>query len=245
MLEVLSAAGGNLSLTELAERLDLPKSSVHRLLAVLIAHGFVEQDPSTKRYQLGMKVFEIGSTVIHRIGLHQAAHPVLEELAIRTGETCHLAVLSGAEAVYVYKIDGNSSIIMSSRVGKRAPCYCTSIGKVLIAWGGEDLFRRVIWMGLHPYTRHTITRESELAAELERVRQQGYAFDKEEYEDGLRCIAAPIRDHSGRVIAAVGIAGPAWRFSEEQLPGLAEIVSTSAQAISRNLGYFEQKPLAI
>lgn len=245
VLEVLSSAGGNLSLSELAGRLGLPKSSVHRLLAVLMAHGLVEQDASTKRYQLGMKVFEIGSSVIHRIGLHQAAHPILEELAVRTGETCHLAMLSGVEAVYVYKIDGHSSIIMSSRVGKRAPCHCTSIGKVLIAWGGDDLFRRVIWAGLQRYTRRTITRESELAMELERVRRQGYAIDREEYEDGLSCVAAPIRDHSARVVAAVGIAAPAWRVTEDHLPSLANMVSSSAQAISRNLGYSEQKRLVI
>lgn len=245
VLEAFGAAQTDLSLTELAGRLDLPKSSVHRLLAVLLDAGFVEQHSVTKRYRLGMRLFEIGSTVIHRRGLHEAAHPVLEELAVSTGETCHLAVLSGAEVVYVYKIDGTSSFHMSSRVGGRAPCYCTSIGKVLMAWGGDELLRRVVWAGLHPHTHHTITREAELVVELERVRSQGYALDREELQEGLRCIAAPIRDHSGRVVASVGVAAPAQRLPDPEIPRSVDLVVKAAGAISRNLGYLHDGRMAM
>lgn len=237
VLEVFSPNERDLSLSQIADRMELPRSSVHRLLATLTGHGFVERDPTTRRYRLGIRLFEIGSAAIHGRGLHSAAHPVLEELALTTGETCHLAVLSEGEAVYVYKIDGTSSISMTSRVGGRAPCHCTSIGKVLVAWAGEDLFKRLVWNGLRPYTTRTITRPADLAEELARVRAQGYALDIEEYEEGLRCAAGPVRDHAGRVVAAIGIAGPSHRLSEDQMPRLIPSVIRSAAAISRNLGH--------
>jgi DNA-binding IclR family transcriptional regulator len=238
VMELFNGRDRSLSLSEIADRMSLPKSSAHRLLATLLAHEFIERDASTRRYRLGIKLFEIGSLVIHDRGLHSAAHPVVEELAVSTGETCHLAVLSGTDAVYVYKIDGSSAIIMSSRVGGRAPCYCTSIGKVLIAWSGEDLFRQVAKRGFHAYTPNTIRNAKQLSAELEKVRRDGYARDVEEFQPGLVCIAAPVRDHSSRVVAALGLAGPSNRLTRRKLLQLAEPVTSAANALSRNLGYF-------
>jgi DNA-binding IclR family transcriptional regulator len=245
VLEVFHPNERDLSLSEIADRLTLPRSSVHRLLAALLTHGFVERDPTTRRYRLGIRLFEIGSTAIHERGLHSAAHPVLETLATATGETCHLAVLSGAEAVYVYKIDGSSNFSMTSRVGGRAPCHATSIGKVLMAWAGPELLRVVVSAGLPPHTRHTLARAADLEAELERVRAQGYALDMEEYEEGLRCAAAPVRDHAGRVVAAIGIAGPSHRLTDETLPQLIPSVTRAANTISRNLGYVSLERAAV
>ncbi|MBO0761446.1 MAG: IclR family transcriptional regulator [Candidatus Dormibacteraeota bacterium] len=242
VLRVLQAFGPHerdVSLGDLAQRVGLPKSSVHRLLVTLVGHGFVERDPSTRRYRLGVRLFELGSTVIHERGLHSAAHPVLEELSASTGETCHLAILSGLEAVYVYKVDGNSSITMSSRVGGRAPCHATSIGKVLTAWVGEDVLRQLRGHRLRAYTDRTITSARALEAELARVREQGYALDLEELEEGLRCVAAPVRDGSGRVVAALGIAGPRRRFQDGHLDRVVPPVVQAAARLSRNLGYVE------
>jgi DNA-binding IclR family transcriptional regulator len=243
VLEVFTPAERDLSLSEIAERLELPKSSVHRLLATLAAHGFVERDANSRRYRLGIRLFEIGSAAIHERGLHSATHPVLEELAVTTGETCHLAVLSDVEAVYIYKIDGPSSFSMTSRVGGRAPCHCTSIGKVLIAWGGQDLFKRVVRAGMRRYTSTTITNGTDLAADLERVRADGYALDVEEYQENLSCAAAAVRDHAGRVVAAIGIAGPSHRLTPDDLSRLVPAVVAAGVAVSRNLGYvhFEQE----
>jgi DNA-binding IclR family transcriptional regulator len=243
VLELFSASRRSLSLSEIADTMSLPRSSVHRLLATLLAHELIERDPATRRYRLGIKLFEIGSLVIHERGLHSAAHPIVEELALSTGETCHLAVLSGAEAVYVYKIDGPSTIIMSSRVGGRAPSYCTSIGKVLAAWSGQEIFRQIVSGGFHAYTPNTIRDATRLATELERVRRDGYALDREEFQPGLCCIAAPVRDHTGRVVAAVGLAGPSSRITEQRLWELAPLVTGAAEAISRNLGHVH-RPVA-
>lgn len=237
LLEIFRPGEPDVSLTQIAERMSLPKSSVHRLLETLMAHRFVERNQTTRRYRLGIRVFEIGSIVIHDRGLHSAAHPLIEELALTTGETCHLAVLSGTEAVYVYKIHGGASISMSSRVGGRAPCYCTSIGKVLIAWSGDDSFRRVVNSGFSPHTANTILTEGQFAAELEKVRRKGFALDLEEFERGLRCISAPVRDHTGSVLAALGLAGPASRLTNERLRELQGPVIATAEAVSRNLGY--------
>jgi DNA-binding IclR family transcriptional regulator len=240
VLESFDPGERDVSLGEIAERVALPKSSVHRLLATLIGHGLVERDPATRRYRLGIRLFELGSAAIHERGLHRAAHPALEQLSSSTGETCHLAVLSGTEAVYVYKLDGPSSIIMSSRVGGRAPCHATSIGKALAAWGGEDLLRALRARPLRRHTPRTITTAKAFEAELVRVREQGYALDLEEFEEGLRCVAAPVRDHSARVVAALGIAGPRRRFEDDHLDALVQIVVAAAGDLSRNLGYFDR-----
>ncbi len=244
LLELFRPSEGDLSLTQLAERMSLPKSSVHRLLGTLIAHEFVERDPATRRYRLGLRVFEIGSVAIHERGLHKAAHPIVEQLAISSGETCHLAVLAGVDAVYVYKIDGARTVIMSSRVGGRAPCYCTSIGKVLIAWAADEVFERVVASGFHAFTTNTIMSRDELATELDKVRRKGYALDLEEFERGLRCIAAPVRDHAGLVVAALGLAGPANRLSNERLRAVVDPVMGAADAVSRNLGYVRNRNMA-
>ncbi len=239
VLESFRAGELDLSLGEIAARTGLPKSSIHRVLATLVAHRLVERDPQTRRYRLGIRLFELGSVAIHERGLHTAAHPALEQLSAESGETCHLAVLSETEAVYVYKLDGPSSIIMSSRVGGRAPCHATSIGKVLAAWAGDDLLRALSASPLRGYTPHTITSVPAFLAELERVRAAGFALDLEEFEEGLRCVAAPVRDHTGRVVAAIGIAGPRRRMEDEVLNAHVQKVLAAAAELSRNLGYVE------
>lgn len=240
LLECFAPHERDVSLGEIAERVGLPKSSVHRLLGTLIAHNFVERNEGTRRYRLGIRLFELGSAAIHERGLHTAAHPVLEGLTASTGETCHLAVLSEGEAVYVYKVDGPSSIIMSSRVGGRAACHATSIGKVLMAWAAEDLRLKSRRRPMRAYTHNTITTAEAFDAELARVRDLGYALDLEEFEEGLRCIAAPVRDQSGQVVSALGIAGPRRRLEDDQLERLAKEVVKAADLLSRNLGFVDR-----
>jgi DNA-binding IclR family transcriptional regulator len=247
LLRILESFGPrerDVSLGDLADRVSLPKSSVHRLLGTLIAHGFVDRDPATRRYTLGIRLFELGSAAIHERGLHGAAQPQLEELSRLTGETCHLAVLSGIEAVYVYKVDGPSSITMSSRVGGRAPCHATSIGKVLIAWAPDELVAEVRAHPMRAHTPKTITSLRRFDAELARVRIQGYALDLEEFSEGLNCIAAPVREQTGRVMSAVGIAGPRTRIEGERLRQLIPVVVQAAHELSRNLGFVEDHSVA-
>ena len=239
LLESFTHNERDVSLSDLAERVSLPKSSVHRLLTTLVAHGFVDRDPATRRYALGIRLFELGSAAIRERGLHSVAQPAIEALSKETGETCHLAVLSGIEAVYVYKVDGTSSVIMSSHVGGRAPVHATSIGKVLCAWASDDLLAEVKAHPMKAYTSNTISNYKAFTAELDKVRTAGYALDLEEFEDGLRCIAAPVRDQTDRVIAALGIAGPRQRLDEAELKRRVPVVVTAAEGLSRSLGYVE------
>jgi IclR family acetate operon transcriptional repressor len=237
LLEAFAPHERDVSLRDLAERIALPKSSVHRLLTTLVARGFVDRDPATRRYKLGIRLFELGSAAIRERGLHGVAQPALEALSKETAETCHLAVLSGIEAVYVYKIDGPSTVIMSSRVGGRAPAHATSIGKVLTAWGGDDLLKEIKAHRMHAFTPNTITSFDNLVEELIKVRREGHALDLEEYEEGLRCIAAPVRDQTDRVVSALGIAGPRHRFDDDRVERLVPMVIEAADGLSRNLGY--------
>ena len=240
LLECFAPHERDVSLGEIAERVGLPKSSVHRLLGTLIAHSLVERNEGTRRYRLGIRLFELGSAAIHERGLHNAAHPVLEGLSVSTGETCHLAALSEGEAVYVYKVDGPASIIMSSRVGGRAPCHATSIGKVLVAWAPQEVQRAIRERPMRPYTPHTIKTVDAYDEELTKVRELGYALDLEEFEEGLRCIAAPVRDQSRQVVSALGIAGPKRRMEDNELERLAKEVVKAADLLSRNLGFVDR-----
>ena len=244
ILQAFAPHERDVSLGDIAQRVDLPKSSVHRLLMTLIAHGFVERDDTSRRYKLGIRLFELGSAAIHERGLYGAAQPALEQLSRATGETCHLAVLSGSEAVYVYKVDGPSSIIMSSRVGGRAPVHATSIGKVLTAWASPEMIAQVRMAPMKASTAHTITSLKEFDEALEKIREDGYALDLEEFEDGLRCIAAPVRDQSARVVAALGIAGPRARLEDGRIRELIPVVVESADLLSRNLGYVQDHGFA-
>ena len=239
LLESFTPHERDVSLSDLAERVSLPKSSVHRLLTTLVAHGFVDRNAATRRYALGIRLFELGSAAIRERGLHGVAQPALEALSKETGVTCHLAVLSGIEAVYVYKVDGLSSVIMSSRVGGRAPVHATSIGKILTAWEGEKLLKEVRAHPMKAFTSNTITSYKGFVAELDKVRADGYALDLEEFEEGLRCIAAPVRDQTDRVIAALGIAGPRQRFDDAEMKQRVPVLVAAAEALSRSLGYIE------
>jgi IclR family transcriptional regulator, KDG regulon repressor len=226
----------DMSLTEVASAVELPKSTVHRLLAVLIGRGFVEQDPATRRYRLGIRLFEIGSVAIQARGLHAVAHDVLQDLTNRTSVTSHLAVLSENSAVYVDKVDGPGSILMSSRIGRRAPLHATSIGKVLAAAGGKEAENRLVRSSLKAWTANTITSAKALREELATVRARGYALDMEEYEEGLRCVAAPVRGQNGAVTAAIGVAASTRYLDGRRFDEIVTMVVDAAADLSRSLG---------
>ncbi|MBX5476933.1 MAG: IclR family transcriptional regulator [Clostridia bacterium] len=227
--------------SELAARLRMHKSTVLRLLATLEACGYVEQDAATKRYRLRLKLFELGSQVIARTDLLKEARPILEQLNRETGEVVHLGVLDQGEVVYVEKMESTHTIRMHSRIGRRSPLHCTGVGKALLAWLPEEEVIHVIeTKGLKRYTPNTIVDRSALLQHLETVRQLGVAFDNEEHEPGIRCVAAPVWDRHGRLAGAISVAGPSLRMTPERLQSLAEPVRQAALEISRRLGYTER-----
>lgn len=238
VLEAFTDGDKELGVRELGRQVDLPKSTTQRLVNSLKAVGALEQNPDTGRYCLGFKLFELGSLVAEHRGFQQV-HQHLEALVDRSGETAHLAVLDTAGyAVLVDKIASPQAVTVGGVIGTRRPVYCSAIGKALTAFLPEsELAHLLAALKFEPRTPQTITSPDRFRNELAQVRQLGYAVDNEEFEKGLRCLAAPIFDARERVIAAIGISGPSQRLSTEMLPELADMVQDEAAMISQELGH--------
>jgi DNA-binding IclR family transcriptional regulator len=233
----LDADTDELGVREMSRRSGQSKSNVQRIATELAACDLLEQNPATGAYRLGLRLFELGSAVPVRRELHDAAAAVLASLMHVTGETAHLGVLDGTHVVYVAKVESDRSIRLSTKVGGRKPTYCTGVGKALLAFAGDDVVEAVVAAGLVGLTDRTITDGARLETELAAIRRRGYAVDDEEYEEHLRCVAAPVLDHTDVVIAAVSIAGPAHRMTDEELGTSVKAVLEGAKQVSRNLGH--------
>lgn len=237
ILNAFSMDDPELGVTELADRLGLHKSTVHRFMVNLDAAGLVERNARTGRYRLGLHVFELGALVMQQMNLWDEALPFLEGLVHDTGETGHLAVLDGGEAIYIERVEARRALRVPSAIGRGYPAHATNLGKVLLADLPRERVEAIIAeRGLAAYTPQTITDPAELEADLELIRRRGYAVDNEEYDEGLRCIGAAVRDHSGHVVAALGIGGPVTRITPERVEELGGLVMTAARGLSRRLG---------
>jgi DNA-binding IclR family transcriptional regulator len=236
ILNAFTPESPELGVTELAERLSLHKSTVHRFLVNLDAAGLVERNPRTARYRLGLRIFELGGLVLQQMNLWDEALPFLEGLVRDSGETGHLAVLDGGEAIYIERVEARRALRIPSAIGRGYPAHATNLGKVLLAHAPEETVREIVGRGLPAFTPHTITEPEALFVELERIRHQGYGVDNEEYDEGLRCIGAPVFDHTGQAVAALGIGGPVTRVTPERAASLGELVMAAAQGLSRRLG---------
>jgi IclR family KDG regulon transcriptional repressor len=245
LLITLADVGREVSLTELSEKLDLPPSTVYRLASTLIDYQLVEQNAITGKYKLGLTALHLAHAVLQQLDFRREAKPSMERLADLTGETVNLSVLDGDEVVYIEKAEGSCSLRMLSRIGHRAPVHCTGAGKVLLSEMALDEVRAILRRaGLPRLTSNTIVTFKEYLRELEFVRANGYALDKEECEEGASCVAAPIRNHTGKIVASISISGPTIRFEKERLPNLVSYVLDTAYDISAKLG-FDHRHLAV
>ncbi len=237
ILEKLVERGGAYGVTELSNSLGLHKSTVYRMLSTLQYRGYVEQDKQG-HYKVGLKLFEIGGSVLNSLDLRERIKPYLKKLREETSETTHLGILDRYEVVYIDKEETSEPIRMYSQIGKRISTHCTSLGKVLLAYSSPEIVNEIIREeGLKKYTENTITDEKELKTHLEIVRKLGYAIDDEEQREGIRCIGGPIFDYNGDIIAAFSVAGPITRMTEEKIKELAEITLVYSQKISAAFGY--------
>jgi IclR family KDG regulon transcriptional repressor len=244
ILEVL-AAEGELGLTDLAARVGVHKSTLYRFMCTLCDLGYVRRDPDTERFSLRLKIFEIGSSVYARLDLVKLASPTLERLSSATQETVHLAILDDGQLVYLSKIESKRSlrVSMQSRVGLTAPAYCTGVGKVLLAWAQTSFLDAYLKRcEFIRYTEKTIPDRLRLAAELQAIRNRGWAVDDEEHEYGVRCVAAPVREKGGGVVAALSIAGPTVRMGPDRLGSIRTLVCEAADELSAALGYSVPRP---
>lgn len=235
VLQAFTPTDRVLGVSELARRLNLGKSTVHRSLQTLASEGFVTQTPGG-RYRLGIKLWELGLQVVHGLELREIAHPHVEALHTRTGETAHLSVLDGCEVVFVDRMESAETLRMFSRVGVRIAAHCTSTGKAIMAYAGEEAVAAVIAGGLEPHTPNSITTEEQLRTALTRVHTDGYSVSLEERALGVSSVGAAVFDHRGRVVAGVSVAGPAHRFRPPRLRELGLLVTKVANEISRDLG---------
>jgi DNA-binding IclR family transcriptional regulator len=223
---------------EVAETLGLPKSSTHDLLASLAQAGLLSKTDEG-RYRLGWRLVTLSETLLATTELRREARPVLDELAAQYRETVHLAILDDGKVVYVDKLEGQQAVrVELTSLGTRLYPHCSALGKVLLAYRPSGEVKGIVKTnGLPRFTAHTITDEDELEQTLSRIRKQGYAYDLEEILPDLCCVGAPIRNHSGHVIAAISMSIPAYRFQRSQME-FRKAVMGAGRLISERLGHY-------
>ncbi|HEY8289340.1 MAG TPA: IclR family transcriptional regulator [Acetobacteraceae bacterium] len=225
------------SLAELAAALRQSKPTIFRILHTLEEFGYLHKDPTTTRYTLGLRFHTLGSAAVRQEQLRWQALPPLQDLARDTGETVHVGILYDGEAICVQAVDGTRLVRMHAFVGKRTPAHASALGKVLLAHLPDgELDGLIATRGLARFTPHTITDPPALREALHQVRANGWAIDNEEMELGLRCLGAPITDHTGRPCACVAVAAPAARMDQARIEEVLPLVKDTALRISRMLG---------
>lgn len=231
------AEEAELGVSDLARRTGLSKPSVYHILGTLEARRCITQNPRTGQYRLGWGLFELGAAVTRRVELIAVAQPFLELLSRSTGETTQLAVAAGTELLYVARHEAARSIRMAAAVGKRLPLHATASGKVLLAWYPREEIEEILAGPLERYTPATITDPDLLRADLEGVRNNGYAQCLAEHESDVNATATPVRNFAGEVVAALSLAGPVTRFDLAAMESARSELLAVAGRISADLGY--------
>jgi len=237
LLKTFSEDEAELGISSMAKRLGLAKSTVHRLAVTLASEGFLEQNQENGRYRLGLSLFALGVLVRRRMDVSNLGMLLLRALRDLTQESVHLAILTEDSIVYLYNVEGAQAIGARSYLGARKPAFCTSEGRVLLAFGSEQQVQVALAEPLAARTPKTVTDPKALLKLFDEVRRLGYAIDDEESESGMRGVAAPIRNISGTVVAAVGLAGPVQRLTKKKLHHLSLQVIDTADAVSARMGY--------
>ncbi len=237
LLHLFSESPRGLTAKQVASLSRLPVSTVHRFLANLVTSGFLNRDVEGNHH-LGIACFSIGQAAAGQLDIRRLSVPYLRELNQQTRETIHLTVRHGLSAVYVEKLDSPEPLRIFSRIGASVPLYCTAVGKVMLAYMPDDEQDRVLpELDLKRLTSNTVGNLQELKTEMSRVRKNGYASDMEEHELHIRCVAAPIWDHTGSVQSSLSITAPAFRMSVARLRQLAPLIQSAGLKISAELGY--------
>ncbi len=244
LLEALVRSGQPRRLTELARQLTLTKPNVYRLLSTLTILGYVKKDPVTTMYSPTMKIWELGSLLVRDVDLVSVAQPHLRKLAAETRESVQLAVLDSGFAVYVDKVDSSQPLKAMTAIGSRVPAAVTSTGKALLAWMTSEALDQAM-PHVKRYTPLTLMRRKDIEKDLEETRLRGYAVNRGEFRPGVCGIAAPVRDRTGGVIAAIGIWGAEKSILGTRRDELGHLLVSCARDVSRDLGFVEtqQQPV--
>jgi len=233
ILEALAKKEPELGVAELSKETGLNQSTVHRLLRTLYNLNFVNQNSNNHKYRLDLKLFELGSSVVNKIDIIKLAIPYMKELSKKYNEAINLAKLDKDEIIYIHKIESSTTLKLDLKFGSRHPAYCTSLGKVFLAYLEEnELISYLERVKLKKFTLTTITHQEKLKQELILIKEQGYAFDNEEYVQGVSCLAVPIRNHTNKVCAALSIAIPSIRFKDYERSSMINDLITKSKKIS-------------
>lgn len=238
LIDLLAQAGDGLTFSELLEELGWPRSSLHGLVVTMVEHGYLTLDAETRRYRIGVRLWEVGQVYVEARDLERTCRPVMDRARDTLQETIHLAVLDGLETVYIAKVEAGQPVTLASRIGGRLPAYCVGLGKAMLAGLSDtELERRFDGVRLHPYTDSTITTLADLRTELEEIRSQGYAVDNGEYTPEIWCVAIPIHDHTGEVVAATSVSIPDMRRKRHGEEKLIRTMIDCGSQMSKLLGY--------
>ncbi len=237
ILECFAFGKPEWNLVELAEKLSLPVSTLHRQLKTLVEYGVLQQNADGKRYQTGPDLIAFAYAIVNQYALRDLARPALKRLSEAVGETIHLTQLNGFDVLYVDRVECLHSVRTVGNIGARIPAHATGSGKALMSEFSDEMFEKYCELlpTVPQYTANTILDADRLASALRSVRELGYAVDDEECEEGLFCIAAPIRDTKGSIVASVSIAGPTFRVKQNLERYIPE-VKQAAREISRAMG---------
>lgn len=237
LLKLFSVQDHELGISELAKRLGVAKSTVHRLASALLDEGLLEQNPENNRYRLGVTLFGLGTLVRRRMEVVGEAKTFLTELRAQTGENVRLAILNGHNVVYVNDFEGPHPVRLRSNIGLSKPAYSTAEGIVLLTGQPGEFVDEILSGELSALTPRTEVDPAAIRARINDARRLGYAVDEEESEFGMTCIAAPVHGGDGRVVAGIGVAGPRTRIRKRMIPALAARVVATADQISARFGY--------
>jgi IclR family acetate operon transcriptional repressor len=238
IIETVSGLG-HVGIRELSGKTGFPPPTIHRILTTLVERGYLKQDPISKNYALSFRFLELGTKVQQQFNLTSIARPHLERLMIETRESVNLAVQDGDHVVYLDSAHSSYSMLqLFTQPGARVPLYATGVGKVFLSlWDEKDVHDYLKRTDRIRFTSRTLIEPEGLLSELARIRDQGYAVDDEEMEDGVRCVAAPVRDHNAVNTAAVSISGTTVRMMRDRIDELGQKVKICAGAISKEMGY--------
>lgn len=237
ILELLSLEKDGLGVTEIGNRTGLHKSTVHRIVSALAERGYIEKVPGRGVYKIGLKLVEISSVYLNSVELKTEATPFLRELTSKLSQPTHLAILDGTDAVYIEKVDMVNNIRLYSQIGRRIPVYCSALGKCLLSGLHEGEIDEILKRcSFERFTDKTLDKTG-LLRQVREVPAIGYAIDDEEHDEGIRCIAAPVFDYRGAVIAAVSVAGPVLAMTPQNDSEIGRLLMETARNISKRMGY--------
>lgn len=238
ILELFTQHESAMTFAEIGEALGYPKSSLSGLLRTLVEAGWAQFDPASRRYSLGIRTLEAGNVYTRSLGLVERARPFMERVRDEIDETVQMAVLDGRHNVYIAKVDGRQALTLASEVGRRLPAHATGVGKVLLAGlSTTDLDARLGSGELERFTEHTVVDRAELDQVLTETRRRGYATDEDEYTLGVRCVAVPVLDFTGRTVAGMSVSVPTIRFDDERRNRALALIRAAARDLSAVLGY--------